>query len=809
MIDVPPLPTPAAAEVPLERVAPAERQASAQTSQATAANRATVAAIQKKPALTTSASRAQTAATNGAAEPKVAYLQLPRTIDESFRGEVPPPARSILYQLSFALVAMLVVLLPVIYLGLIFAVAAATVWWAITGVQVFSMTSSGRGAVLLYATPLAAGASLLPILVKPLFARLGDHEHEVGLDPQQEPVLFHFVHRICDAINAPRPQVIYLSHEVNASAGVRSIVDALRGRYVLTLGLPLIAALNGTHLASVVAHELGHFNQGISMYCELLVKRIQLWLLLAVHARDDWDEKLKEWSESDIHYVWILARTGRASIWLSRGIMWCLLYVSYALLAYHSRQSEFDADGAAARLVGSEAFCSESRELELLNLASFRVRNQQIYLGQDGWLVDNLPRLIAHERTTLEPDVLIDLEAVWASEKSALFSSHPTTWERIRRAKRLAMPGVFALDLPARLLLRDFNAAARAETMNLYAAWEVDVGAAKLVTAEQVIERMKRDDAKRVAAWRYLQDLELRDLILPDAPLSAPFTPAKHLETIKQARSRLVASREGLLALSGQRGQCLMRLGMLSREVAFFGAGMSQEFEDPETGTTYHSLEEITREMAVLRDRLRKLDARAATIGRVVGARLFAALQLVRHPRVAAALQEQEQDLSRWERLVTLARRLQGLMPLADELYIHAQGLRSLLSLMHEHQETFAQAAEENPEYGNAWKNMERERSTICARILQIYARLSEASQDLRREAGSDAEAGYGVAAEPDTEEAAYDAELVRQHLLRLYEDAITELVDVASVVEHALSLPKLPEPGTPIRNAQAASVAS
>jgi hypothetical protein len=46
---------------------------------------------------------------------------------------------------------------------------------------------------------------------------------------------------------------------------------------VLTIGLPLVAGFNLREFAGVLAHEFGHFSQGVGMRISYVIRSISFW----------------------------------------------------------------------------------------------------------------------------------------------------------------------------------------------------------------------------------------------------------------------------------------------------------------------------------------------------------------------------------------------------------------------------------------------------------------------------------------------------------------------------------------------------
>src|SRR5207237_10899472 len=130
----------------------------------------------------------------------------------------------------------------------------------------------------IYCAPLFAGVVLVLFMIKPLFAPRARHAQPLALNPAAEPLLFAFISKVCETIGAPFPNRIDLDCHLNASAAFRrGAVSFLGNDLVLTIGLPLVAALSLREFAGVLAHEFGHFTQGFAMRLSYLIRSINAW----------------------------------------------------------------------------------------------------------------------------------------------------------------------------------------------------------------------------------------------------------------------------------------------------------------------------------------------------------------------------------------------------------------------------------------------------------------------------------------------------------------------------------------------------
>lgn len=233
-------------------------------------------------AKTTAASPvAKSPASNKAAVPtepkKQSREQFKVELISAISGPIKPVRTSFFYQLGLLWSAIVMVVLPVIYLGVI-AIAAWAVYYHAT--QHVGMMGSvrGRGAILMvaiYAAPIIAGAIMIVFMIKPLFARPADEGRSRFLTRQGEPVLFEFVEKLCASVGAPLPRRIEVNNELNASASYgRGWRGLFGGDLVLTVGAPLAAGLSLEQFAGVLAHEFGHFSQGMGMRMTYIVRSI-------------------------------------------------------------------------------------------------------------------------------------------------------------------------------------------------------------------------------------------------------------------------------------------------------------------------------------------------------------------------------------------------------------------------------------------------------------------------------------------------------------------------------------------------------
>ena len=192
----------------------------------------------------------------------------------AFHGEIESVRPTWTYRLALVLVGIVMLLLPVVYVGIICLVAYGMYLHAVYDLWFFQISRAGGRAAILafvgYAGVLFAGGIALLFMIKPLFARTVEIERRRSLTRDGEPLLFAFVDRICDSVGSLRPRRIDVDCQVNASAGFRrGLWSVVVGNdLVLTIGLSLVAGINVQQFAGILAHEFGHFSQGMGLQIE-------------------------------------------------------------------------------------------------------------------------------------------------------------------------------------------------------------------------------------------------------------------------------------------------------------------------------------------------------------------------------------------------------------------------------------------------------------------------------------------------------------------------------------------------------------
>lgn len=394
----------------------------------------------------------------------------------AFGDGAPRQSVSWAYSAGMLLTAMVMIVLPLLYVAVVGAAAYGVYWYAThcSGL-LFARPMGGLYVMiarfLLYVAPLFAGAVMVFFMIKPLLARRGRSAVPLAMDPAANPKLFAFIATVCDRVGAPMPARISLVGNMNAAAGFRGgLFGMLRNDIELIVGIPLVAGLNTRQFAAVVAHEFGHFTQGSAMRVGLLVDSINGWFARVVYERDAWDEALDQWAaENEDGRVGLVIWTAQAGVWFSRLILKILMFTGHAASCFLSRQMEFHADRVAASIAGSQGL-----ESLLIRTNELGAATQQAYLGMrelwraTGRLPESVPQYVMLLESRFTPETRERIHRQMINHSTGLFDTHPTDSHRIQRARQAQLPGVFDLEAPTAVLFGNFEAVGRMVTLQHY-----------------------------------------------------------------------------------------------------------------------------------------------------------------------------------------------------------------------------------------------------------------------------------------------------------------------------------------------------
>lgn len=613
---------------------------------------------------------------------------------DALQGEISRRGVSVVYQLGLMVVALVMIVLPLIYIALI-GLAGYGVYYHATQhfapIMDWGQVRGGRVMVLkflVYLTPIFAGSVLVFFMIKPLFAGSPPKAQPYALNPDNEPLLFGFIARICELVGAPLPKRIDLDCNLNASASFRrGLLSLLGNDLVLTIGLPLVAALNMREFAGVIAHEFGHFTQGMGMRLSYVIRSVNGWFARVVFERDAWDVMLEEWAQGEDLRITVMVWIAQLGVWFSRLVLHGLMLIGHGVSCFLLRQMEYDADSYEIKLAGSEAFESTARKFALYGESlGHAYKEMKRSWNSSHHLPDNLPAFFVQKEGELSFATREKVDGELGLKRTGLFDTHPSDADRIREARKAADPGLFQLERPATELFANFAVPARIVTLLHY---QEDLGlpvdSSVLIStqteAPPLAARSVAPPPPEADIQRYFFGLVqiLKPINLPPEQLGPPADANAALGRLKGVAPMIEAVWPQVQAATERYAQAEERLLQAATAGHLIEAGVA--IQPDAFGLTRATPEEAARVLQEAAEEKQRVASKLESVTDELRARLALGLALAQVPQASPGLADREEALAEAQQGVAALARLNQVHEPAEELRRESRGLEAVLTL--------------------------------------------------------------------------------------------------------------------------------
>ncbi|MGB7347450.1 MAG: M48 family metalloprotease [Pirellulaceae bacterium] len=402
----------------------------------------------------------------------------PKQIASAFGSAIQPISKSEGYSSSLTKVASTMVALPVAFVAAVVLGTMLMVWLFMGWL---SAEPTGEMLNPLWAIGFVTAAFLLLAAWIPVFTMVFAGVNLVFSGPperpgtrplsrDEQPALYEFVDQICQKLNAPSPTRIDLDCQYNASASFdRGWISLNKKEYVLTIGVPLIASHSAEQLASVIAHEFGHFCQSGGMRAHYLIRHLNGWFINAAinkTIRDEVNDYIA--ANSDLGAFGLIWTVYYWIGWLGRQMMFFFGSVGHGFSGSLSREMEYDADKYAVHLAGSKHFADSMTQVEKHAVAYSVTVDNLKDMFQHGILVNNIPRFTMYVAKTMPGAVVRKIAEQMEKQNQDRFDSHPPTRDRIAAAKQLKQSGILKVGRPAVDLVNHWTKLCEDITLDFY-----------------------------------------------------------------------------------------------------------------------------------------------------------------------------------------------------------------------------------------------------------------------------------------------------------------------------------------------------
>ncbi len=375
------------------------------------------------------------------AEPKIPYPPSPPDVPEGLTDY----ADSYTKQQNLLLAGLFVFL--IFYIGAVILFGMVSVWcfltlakWPIVKIigLVFSLT-------------------FFLFLVKGFFKRHPmNKDMHIELTEDEHPVLFGFIHQLCEELGAPLPNKVYVSPDVNAAVMPRTSLINLfvEPKKDLLIGMGLVNCVNLSEFKAVLAHEFGHFSQSAmgSSYAYVATR-----IIGDLVDGEDWFDRLINWCKRQDNAVSIFGHVIGSCLWLGRKVLeWLYKVITLQRLAV-SREREFHADKVAVSAAGSNAvvhcllrtefghMCFMQAIDDLATALDHKLYTKDLYLHQDRASAVvrrkkkepelGMPPILKGPSEGKEVHVFDADEEAMAEDIPPMWRTHPANSEREANAK--------------------------------------------------------------------------------------------------------------------------------------------------------------------------------------------------------------------------------------------------------------------------------------------------------------------------------------------------------------------------------------
>lgn len=189
------------------------------------------------------------------------------------------------------------------------------------------------------------------LILKALWVKIPEPEGR-RLRPGEAPALEREVERLRREAGAPPLAGIVIDTDLNAAAAsVPRLLGLAGNRHFLVLGLPLLRVMSPDEMASVIAHEFGHFGGGHGRFAGWIYRVRQSWFRLLDALQQQ--------------------RSAATGLFVKFFDWYAPYFNAYSFVL--ARSNEYEADAVAARVVGASAAGSA---LVRVNLAAQRLHGE-------------------------------------------------------------------------------------------------------------------------------------------------------------------------------------------------------------------------------------------------------------------------------------------------------------------------------------------------------------------------------------------------------------------------------------------------
>jgi hypothetical protein len=577
------------------------------------------------------------------------------------------------YRFCSGIVALLVGVLPLVYLILLTATTALVLWHAAQTLQAVNFGEPfGPEEIRRLAFILLEGLAAA-LLIRQVITPKEPQCSWLELHCSEQANFFVCLDVIAREIGAPSPERVIIDCRATMRAEYKNWWDMMLGRRLqLRLGMTLPVGLTSQEFVAMVAHELAYYSSGSGVMSAHFIRSVHHWFLQRIR-HDPWLEWLREGAANTRGRAtrrW-LCEIGAFLVWLSLQPLRLLYSLCWIISSASMSRMVYEADGVAARLAGSSALITAIQKRGL-TYRQWHVEHDRIqnYVNR---LPDNIPLLIV--RSLLGKSLPDD----YLNESHHWQSLAPTDGQRMKGAEWSKHPGMIETSGDSTEWFRNFHEAARRVTYFHYQNdWGITVNQHSLVAIEEIVHEKRNTTEIMAVLNRYF-----RGLAHPERAFCGIAEEQPTLREPEILRLELLDCREWLSVYTERMASALAdwtRAWQLVRdlEMAYLMTSAGLPVQRGQFGHRDLSANEFKDEIAKHRGIMDNMEGSLRHYEGRMESRLSAALELLwrtKSKELPPKLLEARQGLPKW----VLVYEALGLhLPILRELMTHFHAFQSL-----------------------------------------------------------------------------------------------------------------------------------
>lgn len=394
------------------------------------------------------------------------FVKLPDAPEEiresvlnAFHGTITPPKVSLLRKLGTLFVLGVLLIMPLFYIAAVGGLGFA-IYWLATSTAVPSPWNWVAA---------AASAIVLLCLLKPLIDPRRRTLQAYPLSADKQKLFADFISKVCEQVNAPPPAKIQMECSARLLAEYRrGLLGLLQRDVVLTVGLPLVAALSVDQFAGQLAAQMAQFRRRGACRATNCIRGINGWLWRSVYEDGRFDAYLARVASQPKFRLAKLLVPLRATRFAAQAALFIPMFIGNTVASSLVKLVEFDSDRATARLIGREGFVASLMRLGVVEFTWQGVIAELKFLHRDQQLPDSLPQQLALRMVDMTPELCSVLRDTVAKPEEKPFDARPSDAERLEATKTEPTEAMLTCNLPARALIEDYENTARQMTWDYY-----------------------------------------------------------------------------------------------------------------------------------------------------------------------------------------------------------------------------------------------------------------------------------------------------------------------------------------------------